>query len=106
MKINQEYNYWDNVLAQHEKKVRERKMKWFENIPPQYQLDHLYKKGKLTEEQYEELTRRAKLYKEVKAFGLFAAMKAHKNDEFFKKYYYITEKRYANGKTYSEMCNN
>ena len=106
MKSNRDYIYWDKVLAKHEKKKREFKIIWFENIPPQRLLDRLYKKKKLTETEYEELTKRRLLYNEVSIFGLFRAMEAHKDDEFFNKYYFWTEKRYANGKTYSEMCEN
>jgi hypothetical protein len=101
--MNTYYTYWDKILSKHEKKARELKIKWFEINFPQYQLDHLYKKGKLTEEQYEELTKRFELYKEVKAFGYFTVREQYKNDEFFNKYYFWTEKRYANGKTLNEM---
>ena len=105
MKKNCEYNYWNKILCKHEKKARELKIKWFENNFPQYQLDRLYKKGKLTKEQYEELTKRFELYKEVKAFGYFTVKEHYKNDEFFNKYYFWTEKKYTNGKTLNEMFN-
>ena len=106
MKKNYEYNYWNKILCKHEKKARELKIKWFENNFSQYQLDRLYKKGKLTEEQYEELTKRFELYKSVRAFGIFRAANMYKDNEFFNRYYYFEPKKYANEKTLKEMFNN
>lgn len=104
--MNRDYKYWDKAFAKLEKKRREFKMIWFENLPSQRLLDRLYNKGKLTTEQYEELVKRLALYHAVSAFGYFRTMEVYKNDEFFNKYYSRTEKTYANGKTLSQMFEN
>jgi hypothetical protein len=100
------YDYYNKILNKYEEKARNYKYIDTNWLPPQRVLDRYYKANHLTEEQYEELTKRRALIIAVKILGIFKARQIHKDNEFFDKYYYDTEKRCANGKTLSEMFNN
>ena len=109
---NNKYEYWDKVLSKNEKVVREKhRRKIFDIFPSKFTLDRLYKKGKLTEEQYEDLMVRTNLYQIIRISGYATFKKdlAHiENNKYIQKYYYEvnTEEKHANGKTFSEMFNN
>lgn len=99
------YEYWDRVLAKNEKVVREKHRRViFDIFPSQSQLNRLYKKGKLTEAQYEDLTARTTLYVSIRYIGYNAVKEEYKDNKYFQKYYY--EAKMANGKTFSEIFDN